>query len=316
MNIPPLWDLPILDWSQLSPEPQEPVPAADNPDVQDGTILEDIPTLLIQSLTDPSRTRALCELTQTEIPRLATKVRTEKYEIFLRLLHSRNPGTPRMIAGNMASIFAQPGKMTRTQAGGSYTFKISDTLGYGLAVPTRFRPKPGFQNETSNKYFMIHGTTCTRTATILLENLLRPEDFSMQADHLFQGDFPTYGYCSTGFPAEDDNLTPLKVRQLTKKILMIGKGSMEVFICGTYSGRHPPQKYNVTHPDEAQVLCGMFGIANGLQNTLVARPAHTTINAVVLPYQHGRDQNTLDERSTSLGSVKSSSNLSNTTVGD
>jgi len=47
-----------------------------------------------------------------------------------------------MILGDMASIFAYSGKMTRTQAGGSYTFKVSGSFGFGLVVPTLFRPKP------------------------------------------------------------------------------------------------------------------------------------------------------------------------------
>ena len=215
-----------------------------------------------------------------------------------------------MILGNMASIFAQSGKMTRTQAGGSYTFKVSDTCGYGLFVPTLFRRKPGFQNDTSIKYYIIHGTTSKGASRILAEDLLRPGDFSMHHDHLLQSDFPTYGHCSIGQPAEEATLAPLKVRQLTKKILKTSQGSMAAFVCGTYAGRHPPQKFPVAHPDEAQILCGKFGIAKGPHNTLVARSEHTTISAVILTYQHHREVPLPDDRSTSFGSVKSSSNLS------
>ena len=85
---------------------------------------------------------------------------------------------------------------------------------------------------------------------------------------------------------------------------------MAAFVCGTYAGRHPPQKYSVTHPDEAQLLCGKFGNAKGPHNTLVARSEHTTISAVILTYQHHREVPLPDDRSTSFGSVGSSSYLS------
>lgn len=95
---------------------------------------------------DPSRTKAACELVHAGIMCLAQKVRTEKFETFVRILHTRNPNTPQMILGNMASIFAYSGKMTRIQAGGSYTFKVSGSFGFGLVVPTLFRSKPGFRD--------------------------------------------------------------------------------------------------------------------------------------------------------------------------
>ena len=132
----------------------------------------------------------------------------------------------------------------------------------------------------------------------------------MHPDHLLQSDFPTYGHCSIGQPAEEATLVPLKVRQLRKKILKTSQGSMAAFVCGTYAGRHPHQKYSVTHPDEAQILCGKFGIAKGPHNALVARSEHTTISAVILTYQHHWEVPLPDDRSTSFGSVGSSSYLS------
>ena len=70
----------------------------------------------------------------------------------------------------------------------------------------------------------------------------------MHPDHLLQSDFPNYGHCSIGQLAEETKLVPLKARQLTKKILKTSQGSMAGFVCGTYAGRHPHQKYKVTHP--------------------------------------------------------------------
>ena len=270
MIIPPAFDVPLSDWSQLSPEPAEQGQEDDEvPILREGTIWQDRPTMVKKALEDPTRTRASCELIQEDIICLTQKVGTEKYETFLRILHSRNPSTPQMILGNMASIFGQSGKMTRTQAAGSYTFKVSDACGYGLFVPTLFRQKPGFQQETTFKYYIIHGTTCTGASTILAEDLLRPGDFSMHHDHLFQSDFPPYGHCSVGLQTEEATLVPLKVRHLTKKILQTSQGAMAAFVCGTYAGRYACQNYKVEHPDEAQVLCGKFGIAKGPHNTVV-----------------------------------------------
>jgi len=309
MQIPNFIDMPLADWSQLSPEHRDQDQDDDEPIVQNDTIWQDRQTMVKKAYEDPSRTRATCELDPDGIICLTQKVRTRKFKNFLSILQRRNYGTPRMILGNMASIFAQSGKMTRKLARRSYTFKVSDTCGYGLFVPTLFGQKPGFQDDTSNKYYIIHGTTSTGASRTLAEDLLRPGDFSIHPDHLLQSDFPTYGHCSIGQPAEEATLVPLKVRQLTKKILKTSQGSMSAFVCGTYAGRHPHQKYSVTHPDEAQILCGKFGIAKGPHNTL-ARSEHTTISAVILTYQHHREVPLPDDRSTSFGSVGSSSYLS------
>ena len=110
---------------------------------------------------------------------LTQKVRAEKFETFLRILHTRNPNTPQMILGNMASIFAYSGKLTRTQAGGSYTFKVSGSFGFGLVVPTLFRPKPGFRDDSSKVYHIIHGTTSQGASRILAEDLIRPISFKV-----------------------------------------------------------------------------------------------------------------------------------------
>ena len=260
MVIPASVDIPPSDWSQLSPELQEQgQEEEEEPTYGNGTMWPDRTTTVKKAYEDPSRTKAACELVQAGIMCLAQRVRTEKYETFLRILHSRNPSTPQMILGNMASIFASSGKMTRTQAGGSYTFKVSDTVGFGLLVPTLFRHKPGFQDDTSNLYYIIHGATSKRASRILAEELIRPGDFSMHQDP-HQSGFPAYGQKS-----EEAILSPLKLKQLTKKILRTSQGSMAAFICGIYAGLHPHQKHRVASNDEAQVLCGRYGIARGPQ---------------------------------------------------
>ena len=112
-------------------------------------------TMVKQAYENPSRTKAACELVHAGIMCLTQKVRTEKFETFLRILRTRNPNTPQMILGNMASIFAYSGKMTRTQAGGSYTFKVFGSFGFGLVVPTLFRQKSGFRDDSSKVYHLI-----------------------------------------------------------------------------------------------------------------------------------------------------------------
>ena len=200
--------------------------------------------------------------------------------------------------------------MTRTQAGGSYTFKVSGSFGFGLVVPTLFRQKPGFRDDSSKVYHLIHGTTSQGASRILAEDLIRPGDFSMHQDHLLQSEFPTYGHYSMGRQATDTTLSPLQVKHLIKTTLRTTQGSMAAFVYGIYTGLHPHQNHRVDSNDEAQVLCGKYGIARGLQNTLIARSEHTTVSAVVLIYQHNVETRAPTTRSTSLPSVKSSSNLS------
>ena len=169
MVIPASVGIPPSDWSQLSPELQEQGQEEGEPTPGNRTMGPDRPTMVQKAYEDRSRTKAACELVQAGIMSLAQRVRTEKYETFLHILHSRNPSTPQMILGNMASIFAYSGKMTRTQAAGSYTFKVSDTVGFGLLAPTLFRHKPGFQEDTSNLYYIIHGATSKGASRVLAE---------------------------------------------------------------------------------------------------------------------------------------------------
>ena len=310
MKIPPSVDIPPVDWSQLTPELLEQGQGEEQPLPRERPTWMDWTTMVKQAYEDPSRTRAACELVHAGIICLAQKVRTEKFETFLRILHTRNPNTPQMILGNMASIFAYSGKVTRTQAGGSYAFKVSGSFGFGLVVPTFFRQKPGFRDDSSKVYHLIHGTTSQGASRILAEDLIRPGDFSMRQDHLLQSDFPTYGHCSMGRQAADTTLSPLQVKHLTKTTLRTTQGSMAASVYGIYTGLHPHQNHRVDSNDKAQVLCGKYGIARGLHNTLVARSEHTTVSAVILTYQHKVETRAPTTRSTSIPSVKSSSNLS------
>ena len=113
------------------------------------------------------------------------------------VLRSRNPTTPQEVIGNMASIFAQSGKMTRAQAEGSYTFEVPNSLGFGLFVPTYFQMRAPFQKNGSNVYHVLHGTTNKGASLILAEELIRPGDFTINKN-LAKCGYPSYGFYSAG----------------------------------------------------------------------------------------------------------------------
>lgn len=171
------------------------------------------------------------------------------------------------------------------------------------------RHRPAFQEDTSNVYHIIPGTTSTGASRILAEELIRPGDFPMHHDPLQSG-FPAYGHCSAGQKVEETTQLSHNLKQLTKKILKTSQGSMSAFICGIHSGRHSHPKHSVSSNDEAQFLCGKYGIARGQNNYMVARSEHTTVCGVILTYQNNLDAHAPADRSTSPRSVKSSSNLS------
>ena len=105
MEIPTSIDIPLADWSQLSPEPPEQGQEDDEPIVQTDTVWQDRTTLVKAAYEDSSRTKAVCELVHAGILCLTQKIRTKKYNTFLRVLQTRNPGTPSTILGNMANYF-------------------------------------------------------------------------------------------------------------------------------------------------------------------------------------------------------------------
>ena len=89
MVIPASVDIPPSDWSQLSPELQEQGQEEGEPTPGNRTMGPDRPTMVQKAYEDRSRTKAACELVQAGIMSLAQRVRTEKYETFLHILHSR-----------------------------------------------------------------------------------------------------------------------------------------------------------------------------------------------------------------------------------
>eukprot|EP00434_Breviolum_minutum_P007736 symbB.v1.2.006824.t1/scaffold379.1/size332124/6 len=121
VDIPPHAEFDLPDWSRPSQERERPA--------EDGTSADEMmPIPKTQSLDedwkrsaqkafdDPTRTKASCEIPEANTLALVQRVSERQYESFIQILRSKNPTAPEEVIGNMASIFPQFGKMTRTQA--------------------------------------------------------------------------------------------------------------------------------------------------------------------------------------------------------
>ena len=193
--------------------------------------------------------------------------------------------TPLHHKWNMASIFAQSGKMSRAQAEGSYTFEVPNSLGFGLLVPTYFEMKAPFQNNDSNVYHILHGTTNKGASLILAEELIRPGDFTMHKNPAKCG-YPSYGFYSAGEQAAKTIQFSYSLKELSRKILKIGKGTLPVLVGGIYTGRNPHINQMSGGNEEIQLLCGEHGVARGKEKYTVARSEHTTVYGVVITYKN------------------------------
>ena len=238
-----------------------------------------------KAFADPTRTKAPCEIPEANTIKLDSNISKRQYESFVRILSNKNPTTPEEAIGNMASIFAHSGKMTKAQAEGSYTFEVPNALGYGLFVPTYFRTKEPFQNNDSNVYHVLHGTTNKGASLILAEELIRPGDFTISRNMANCG-YPSYGFYSAGEVAAKTVHFSSSIKELTRKILKIGKGTLPVFIGGIYMGRNQHINQLSGGNEEVQRLCGEHGAARGKEKYLVARSEHTTVHGVVITYKN------------------------------
>ena len=75
-----------------------------------------------KAFADPTRTKAPCEIPANEAITLPQTISKREFEVFQEELRARNPKTPLIVIENMASIFAQSGKMNPNQARDSYDF--------------------------------------------------------------------------------------------------------------------------------------------------------------------------------------------------
>ena len=136
--LPAAVDLP--DWNRSSQERER------NDDAEEGedqlipipttrSLEEDWKISVQKAFDDPTRTKAPCEISDANTFKLVNSVSKRQYDSFIRILSTRNPTTPQEAIGNMASIFAHSGKMTRAQAEGSYTFEAPKFFGLWIVRP-------------------------------------------------------------------------------------------------------------------------------------------------------------------------------------
>ena len=289
--IPPPDAVEQPDWGRSSQERER--PAAEAPEEDDQLIAipktqsldADWKMSVEKAFNDITRTKAPCEISADLTCKLISTVSKRQFENFVKILQDRNPTAPREVVGNIATIFAQSGKLDMKQAEGSSTFEVPQSLGYGLFVPTYFKTKPPFQNNDSNVYHILHGTTNKGASLILAEELIRPGDFTIHKNPAKCG-YPSYGYYSAGEVAAKTVPFSSNIKELSRKILKIGKGTLPVFIGGIYMGRNPHINQNSGGNDEIQRLCGEHGAARGKEKYLVARSEHTTVHGVVITYKN------------------------------
>ena len=238
-----------------------------------------------KAFADPSRTRAPCEIPATQAIVLPTTISQKAYTKFAAALRKNNPKAPQTVVENMTSIFAQSGKMITQQAEGSCTFDVSSLELFGLFVPASFEAKPPFDGNGSNVYHIVHGTTTKGASTILVEELIRPGDFTIHRDPA-KRQYPSYGFYSAGESATKTCRFSSNIEELSRKILKIGKGTLPVQIAGIYTGRFQHSNPQAGGNDEVQRLCGKSGVARGKEKYTVARSEHTTVVGVILYYKN------------------------------
>ena len=86
-----------------------------------------------KAFADPTRTKAPCEIPANEAITSSQTISKREFKIFQEKLRAKNPKTPSIVIENMASIFAQSGKMNPSQARDSYEFFVPNMKCYGLS---------------------------------------------------------------------------------------------------------------------------------------------------------------------------------------
>ena len=211
--------------------------------------------------------------------RLSTK---ESFEAFQQGLRTRNQKTPQIVIENMASVFAQSGKMNLNQARDSYDFTVPSMKCFGLFAPTHFKPRPPFDGNDSNVYHIIHGTANKGASAILAGELIRPGDFTMRQDPLQCG-YPSYGFYSAGEVAA-------KTIEFSYNIAGTFEKDFEDWQrhppSANYTGRHAHNNQLAGGNEEVQRLCGEHAVARGKEKRTVARSENTTVFGVILYYKN------------------------------
>ena len=77
--------------------------------------------------------------------------------------------------------------------------------------------KAPFQNNDSNVYHVLHGTTNKGASLILAEELIRPGDFTMHKNPAKCG-YPSYGFYSAGEVAAKTIQFSYSLKELSRNI--------------------------------------------------------------------------------------------------
>ena len=286
VEIPAVTGLDDVDFRRSSQERDDEETEQDDviPIPKAGSMDEDWKISVQKAFADSTRTKAPCEIPVHEAITLCQTISKRGFKSFQKELRAKNPTTPQIVIENVASIFAQSGKMNLQQARDSYEFDVPTMKCYGLFVPTHFEPRPPFDGNDSNVYHITHGTTNKGASTILAEELIRPGDFTMHKD-LMQCGYPSCGYYSAG-EVTAKTVPFNNIAELSKKILKIGKGTLPAMIAGIYTGRYPHSNQLAGGNEEIQRLCGEHGVARGKEKYTVARSESTTVIGVILYYKN------------------------------
>ncbi len=285
VEIPAPGEFEGVDWRRLSQEREE----TDQDELMQipkpRSMDEDWKISVQKAFGDVTRTRAPCEIPAEMAITLPHTISKKQYNKFREVLREHNPTAPQIVLDNMASIFAQSGKMEITQATGSYSFEVKSMQCYGLFVPTNFNRKPPFDGNDSNVYHIIHGTTNKGASTILAEELIRPGDCTIETLP-FVGTPPMGINYSAGEVAAKTIRFSSNIEELCRKILKIGKGTLPVQIAGIYTGRYAHNLQLAGGNEEVQRLCGKQGVARGKEKYTVARSENTTVIGMILYYKN------------------------------
>ena len=216
VEIPAAADLETVDYRRPSQEREE---ETDQDEViripKPMSMDEDWRICVQKALADPTRTKAPCEIPANEAITLPQTINKREFEAFQQGLRTRNQKTPQIVIENMASVFAQSGKMNLNQARDSYDFTVPSMK--GLFAPTHFKPRPPFDGNDSNVYHIIHGTANKGASAILAGELIRAGDFTMRQDPLQCG-YPSYGFYSAGEVAAKTIEFSYNIAELSRKI--------------------------------------------------------------------------------------------------
>ena len=147
-----------------------------------------------------------------------------------------NIGVSRDVVENISGCFARAGLLDVDLAKQTESFFVEwPNRLLTVAVPTHFIAKPPLLPHGNNTYAFYHKTEWSTVPKILVERMIRPADWSRDADGVPQ-QFPSYG--PFGASVETGKMTPPMTQhtanQLSNSLFRIGKGQLSAGIFGYF----------------------------------------------------------------------------------